>query len=303
MITALVGPTCVGKTSVSIALAKAIGAEIVSVDSRQIYKEIAIGTAKPSNEQLVAVPHHFISEHSISDPVTAVQFADLARARIKEIESRASKALLVGGSTLYLHALLFGMDDVPETDPAVRRRLLARLGTEGLPSLAAELAQRDPITYERIDRANPRRVLRALEVLGTTGRPISSYQTGTPTALSGARVLVLDRAREDLHQRIDARVDAMIATGLIAEVKRLLETGLKPQLEAVQTIGYAEVMEFLEGRTNEPSMIEAIKRNTRRYAKRQLTWFRRYEVFRWVQVYERDDFRTVADRVLNIIGR
>ena len=302
MIAGLVGPTCVGKTNVSIALAKALSAEIVSVDSRQIYRELSIGTAKPTDEQLAAVPHHFIGERSIAEPVTAAEFASEARFRITQIQSRGKHALLVGGSTLYLHALLFGLNDMPPSDRQVRERLQARLKSVGLSSLTADLAEKDPISYQRIDRDNPRRVLRALEVFEISGRPLSAFLTGQADDCLDARIVVLNRARADLYSRIDRRTSEMIDEGLVEEVKVLLDAGFGPDLQALQTIGYREVIQCLAGEVDEVSMAELIRRNTRRYAKRQLTWFRRYEGFHWIEIGQTETAENTSLRVLGTIS-
>lgn len=276
--------------------------EILSVDSRQIYKEISIGTAKPSQEEMAAVPHHFIGERSIADPITAAAFAESALERMSEIESRGKRVILVGGSTLYLHALLFGMDDVPPVNPDVRSALQARFDAEGLTGLVEELGRVDPSTHDRIDVANPRRVLRALEVYHTTGRPVSTFQSGERlTPRFPATLFVMDRERADLYGRINARVESMIDEGLIDEVKVILEAGFDSTLQALQTIGYREVAEFLSGGTDREIMVEAVKRNTRRYAKRQLTWFRRYPMFEWITVREDDAPSIVTTKLLKAV--
>ncbi|HUF09462.1 MAG TPA: tRNA (adenosine(37)-N6)-dimethylallyltransferase MiaA [Rhodothermales bacterium] len=302
MIAGLVGPTCVGKTNVSIALAKALSAEIVSVDSRQIYRELSIGTAKPSDDQLAAVPHHFIGERSIGEPVTAAEFASEARLRSAQIQSRGKHALLVGGSTLYLHALLFGLNDMPPSDRQVRERLQDRLKSVGLASLTADLAEKDPISYQRIDLDNPRRVLRALEVFEISGRPLSAFQTAQAHDYVQARIVVLNRARADLYSRIDRRASEMIEQGLVEEVKGILDTGLGSDLQALQTIGYREVIQCLAGEVEEDAMADLIRRNTRRYAKRQLTWFRRYEGFHWIEIGQAEGVESATSKVLSVIA-
>ena len=302
MIIGLIGPTCVGKTSVSIALASVLSAEIVSVDSRQIYRETSIGTAKPSDAELAAVPHHFISERSIREPVTAAEFASDARLRIAQIQSRGKHALLVGGSTLYLHALLFGLNDMPPSDRQIRERLQARLKSVGLASLTADLAKKDPVSYQRIDRDNPRRVLRALEVFEITGRPLSAFHTGPTDDSLHAEIIVLNRARTDLYSRINLRTSKMIDEGLVEEVQVLLDAGISPDLQAMHTIGYREAIQCLAGKVDKESMAELIRRNTRRYAKRQLTWFRRYEGFKWIEIGQAESVESTTSRVLSLIA-
>jgi len=299
----LFGATCVGKTAVSISLANELGAEIVSVDSRQIYREITIGTAKPTAAQLAAIPHHFVNERSIVEPITAAEFAGAARQRIEKIHRSGKKALLVGGSTLYAHALLFRMDDVPPIDREVRTALQARLEVEGLPALVEELDRIDPDTHAAIDLANPRRVLRALEVYYSSGRPLSDFQLKAESARPlSAEVLVLDRDRDDLYRRIDARVESMVADGLVSELKVLLKAGYDPRLQALQTIGYREAIQFLASAVDHDTMIRLIQRNTRRYAKRQLTWLRRYGGFEWAHVEEDESVPETCSRLLATIA-
>ncbi|MFV1980698.1 MAG: tRNA (adenosine(37)-N6)-dimethylallyltransferase MiaA [Rhodothermia bacterium] len=292
-IEAILGPTCVGKTSLSLSRAESIDAEIISADSRQIYREMSIGTAKPTADELARVPHHFINDRSLNEPITAAEFAREAKDRIDRILARGKRVLIVGGSTLYIHALLFGLDDVPATDPAVRRQLSSRLESEGFEPLQVELERVDPVSVRRIDMKNPRRVLRALEVYHTTGRPISDFlkhdlsddRSGTidhrPSTIDHP-VFVLYRPRDELYARINSRVDAMYEAGLIEEVEAIKEAGLSPALQALQTIGYRETFEYLDGSVSYDKMVGLVKRNTRRYAKRQLTWFSRYRSFDWV---------------------
>jgi tRNA dimethylallyltransferase len=285
---AVIGPTAVGKTQFSIELALEVDAEIISADSRQIYHETTIGTAKPTPEELAAVPHHFVNERSISESFTAAEFAREAAKRIDDIRSRGRRVLVVGGSTLYIHALLFGLDDIPPTDPDVRKTLNARLDSDGLAALQAELEVVDPKTASGIDVSNPRRVLRALEVFHSTGKPFSHFRNVRPPT-SGLRrpmsdVLILTRPREVLYDRINARVDEMYKNGLVEEVDAILKAGHSPSLQALQTIGYRETIGFLEGEFDHARMVELVKRNTRRYAKRQLTWFRRYPEAEWIDL-------------------
>ena len=288
-IIAVIGPTAVGKTSVSIDLALRANAEIVSIDSRQIYKELNIGTAKPTATEQKTVPHHLVDERSISKPVTAAEYAGLAMSLIDDIRRRNTKIILVGGSTLYLHAILFGVDDVPPTDERVREELSDWLNAEGLEPLVAELKQVDPEAADRIDLSNPRRVLRALEVYRSTGNAISSFWTTGETSwheapVADIGVFVLNRPRDILYDRIERRVDRMYEAGLVAEVEAILEAGHSSELQAMQTIGYKETIAYLRGEYAYDRMVELVKRNTRRYAKRQLTWFRRYAGFQWIEL-------------------
>jgi tRNA dimethylallyltransferase len=282
---AVIGPTAVGKTEYSIDLALEVDAEIISADSRQIFREMSIGTAKPTSDELAAVPHHFINERSIVEPFTAAEFGQEGRQRIDEIRSRGRRVLIVGGSTLYIHALLFGLDDIPPTDPDIRRALNSRLKSEGLGTLQKELEVLDPKTAYNIDLNNPRRVLRALEVFRGTGKSLAEFQESTSTAHPLPSVLrILHRSRERLYDRINARVDEMYKNGLVEEVDAILKAGHSPSLQALQTIGYRETIGFLKGEFDHARMVELVKRNTRRYAKRQLTWFRRYPEAEWIDL-------------------
>lgn len=275
----LTGPTAVGKTALSLRLAEQMDAEIVSVDSRQIYRELDIGTAKPSRGELARVPHHFIGERSITEPVSAGAFAALAEARIEAILARGRRVLLVGGSTLYLDALQHGIAEIPDVPAAVRDLLVERLETEGAGALYAELQSVDPAAARTMDATKSQRIVRALEVYHGTGRPLSDYHRHRRRPRYRYRTVVLEMPREVLYDRINRRVDRMLQEGLVDEVRGLLEAGFSPALPALRTIGYREVFRFLDGEIDEPEMIRLIKRNTRRYAKRQMTWFRRYDSY------------------------
>ena len=279
----LTGPTAVGKTTLSLDIAERLGAEIISVDSRQIYRELTIGTAKPGAEELARVPHHFIDELDLGSPFSAGAFARQAYARIRDILSRGRVPLMVGGSTLYLHALQFGLADIPPVPSDVRARLEERILKEGAEVLFAELQQRDPVTVATLDPTKTQRLIRALEVLYATGRPLSAYLAEQQPPPFRFKVVVLTRDRAALYDRIDQRVDAMLDRGLLDEVRGLLHRD--PSLNALQTIGYQEPLAYLRGEIAYDEMVRLIKRNTRRYAKRQWTWFRRYPEYRWVDVF------------------
>lgn len=284
---AIVGPTAVGKTAVSIHIARAVKAEIVSVDSRQIYREMTVGTAKPDSDEMAAVPHHLVDERSVANPITAAEYADLVDERIRDIRARGLRVILVGGSTLYLHATLYGLDNMPPSNPAIRAALTDQLTQSGLDPLVAELTARDPVAAAETDLQNPRRVLRALEVIRTTGLRYSSFKTGSgQSKLRGGfgPVVVLNCGRDELYERIDRRVDQMIERGLVDEVRRILDSGYSPSLSSLQTIGYREMVSHLRDGANLGVCVTRIKQNTRRYAKRQLTWLRRYPAFEWVDL-------------------
>lgn len=279
----LTGPTAVGKTDLSLRLAQELGAEIISADSRQIYRELTIGTAKPDAATLAAVPHHFIDERTLGEPFSAGTFAREAEDRIRAITSRGRVPLVVGGSTLYLHALQYGLAAIPPIDASVRHALQDRLEREGANKLFDELQAVDPAAAATLDPTKTQRLIRALEVYHGTGRPISTFHADQPPPPFSFRTIVLTRPREELYQRIERRVDQMIADGLIDEVRSILDAGFDPSLNALQTIGYQEVIAYLQDQVPFDEMVRLIKRNTRRYAKRQLTWFRRIDGALWVE--------------------
>lgn len=275
----VVGPTGSGKTDLSIRLALHYGAPILSTDSRQVYRGMAVGTAQPSAEQLKAVEHHFIASHDIKDNLNCGEYEVQALARLEELFAVHDCVVAVGGSGLYVRALCEGMDDLPRADEALRGRLSERLAAEGVESLAEELKKRDPAYYDAVDRNNPARVLRALEVCLQTGRPYSEQRSGMRRKRPfEIRKIGIDLPREVLYERIDRRVDAMLADGLEAEARALYPCR---GLNALRTVGYSELFDYFEGRTTREEAVELIKRNSRRYAKRQLTWFRRDPEIRW----------------------
>jgi len=278
----LAGPTAVGKTELSLELAEALDAEIVSVDSRQIYEELTIGTAKPSPEARAQVPHHFIGERSVQRPISAGDYADIANERIREVLERGRTPLIVGGATLYLHALQYGLADVPDVNDEVRARLEERLEREGPEALYEELKQVDPVQAEKNDPTKTQRVIRALEVYHGTGKPLTHYHENQPEPPFSYTTVVLNRDRDRLYDRINRRVDRMLEAGLLDEVREVMEID-DVQLDEppLSTIGYREPIQHLRGEIEYDEMVRLVKRNTRRYAKRQLTWFRRYDEYAW----------------------
>ena len=279
----LTGPTAVGKTALSLRLAERMGAEIVSADSRQVYRGLDIGTAKPGAEERDRVPHHFIDELELGARWSAGLFANAANRRIRAILERERIPLIVGGSTLYLEALVHGLADVPAGDPSVRETLARDIRRPGQAQrLYDELVQVDPRGAATLDPTKTQRLIRALEVYRTTGRPWSSYLDATPLPPFRYRVIVLDRDREALRQRIDRRVDDMLERGLLAENERLLEAGFRLDTNPLRTIGYQEPIAYLEGEMTYEEMVRRLKRDTRRYAKRQRTWFRRRREYKWL---------------------
>jgi len=278
----ITGPTAVGKTELSLDLAERLGAEIVSVDSRQVYKELTIGTAKPSPEALDQVPHHFIGERSVRDPFSAGAYAEAANERIRAILDRGKRPLVVGGATLYLHALQYGLADIPDVDDEVRARLEERLEREGKKALYEELQEVDPKQAAEMDPTKTQRVLRALEVYHGTGKTLSYYHEHQPEPPFDYVTVVLNRDRDHLYNRINRRVDRMLEAGLLDEVRTVMDIdGVQLDEPPLSTIGYREPIRYLRGETEYDEMVRLVKRNTRRYAKRQLTWFRRYEEYHW----------------------
>lgn len=288
----VVGPTGSGKTDLSIRLALHYRAPILSTDSRQVYRGMAIGTAQPTREQLEAVEHHFIASHNIEDNLSCGQYEVEALARLGELFVRHDCVVAVGGSGLYVRALCEGMDDLPQADAALRAELSAELEATGVEALAERLRELDPAYYRQVDRRNPARVMRALEVCLQTGRPYSELRTGMRRRRDFEPVKIgVNLPREVLYERIDRRVDAMMAAGLEAEARAFYPFRA---LNALQTVGYRELFDYFDGRITRAEAVDAIKRNSRRYAKRQLTWFRRDPEIRW---FAPDDDAAIIDYV------
>jgi len=277
----IAGPTAVGKTALCVTLAQQLGTEVVSADSRQFFRELSIGTAKPTPAEMQGVPHHFIDSHSITETYNAGQYEADCLALLDQLFQRHSVVILTGGSGLYLQAVTEGLDALPPANPGLRAQLQQLLVTQGLAPLVEELAEVDPVTYARIDRQNPQRVLRALEVTRSTGQPFSSFHGATPKAPRPFRTVkvALERPREKLYQRIDQRVDDMLAAGLLAEVEGLLPYR---HHNALQTVGYQELFGYLAGEYDWAEAVRLLKRNTRHYAKRQLSWLRRDPAYQWL---------------------
>lgn len=282
----IVGPTGSGKTDLSIAVAEHFSAPIISTDSRQFYRGIPIGTAQPEAEQLQRVEHHFIASHDLTDEFNCGAYEVAALKRLGELFLQYDTVVAVGGSGLYVKALCEGMDDMPEVDAELRQRLSERLQADGLESLVEELRQRDAEFYEVVDRKNPARVLRALEVCIATGKPYSSLRTGTKRKRDFNIVKIgTDMPRDILYDRIDRRVDMMIEQGLEAEARSVYHLR---EHNSLQTVGYREMFDYFDGEISREEAIELIKRNSRRYAKRQLTWFRRDSEIEWFHPADKD---------------
>jgi len=295
----LAGPTAVGKSEVALLLAERTGGEIVSVDSMQVYRGLDIGTAKPGAAERGRVPHHLIDVADLTHGFSAAEFVQLARQATGEIQERGHLPILCGGTGLYFKALLNGLGTTPPSEPALR----AELQKMPLSELLAELERRDPAAWEQIDRKNPRRVVRAVEVIRLTGKPISTQRTDWKNATrspDAPRIFGLSRSPEDLRQRIDARVDKMFERGLVAETKRLLDHSLAENKTAMQALGYRQVVEHLRGERSLAETIELVKVRTRQFAKRQMTWFRNQLDVRWVQLDAKDSPSKAAEKLRQV---
>lgn len=274
------GPTAVGKTAFAIRLAQHYNTQIISADSRQCFKELNIGVARPSPAELAAVPHHFIGSHSVKDEMNASVFEQYALMKAQEIFAGNDVVVMVGGTGLYIKAFAEGMDDVPATDAAIRAAVIAGYEQEGMDWLQRQVAQHDPLYYEKGEIKNPQRLMRALEVVLHTGRSIYSYQSQQKKQRDFEIVkIALELPRAHLYNNINRRVDMMMQEGLESEVKGLL---LYKYLNALQTVGYRELFDYFDGNISLSRAIELVKQNTRHYAKRQLTWFKKDTTWQWV---------------------
>ncbi|HAS44005.1 MAG TPA: tRNA (adenosine(37)-N6)-dimethylallyltransferase MiaA [Microscillaceae bacterium] len=283
----ILGPTAVGKTELCIRLAQHFDTEIVSADSRQFYREMAIGTAKPTLEEQAEAPHHFIDSHSITQNYNVGDYEKDALACLEEIFTRKDFAILTGGSGLYLQVVTEGMDDMPEAKPEVREKLMQQVDAEGLENVLKQLEELDPDYYAQVDKANPHRVVRALEVCLSTGKPYSSFRKQTKAERPFDILKIgLERDREELYERINERVDIMLDEGLLEEVKGLYAYKAH---QALQTVGYKEIFDYMDGQHDWEEAIRLLKRNTRRYAKRQMTWFRRDDEIHWFSPKELEE--------------
>ncbi len=278
----IVGPTAVGKTELCVALAEKWKTEVVSADARQLYREMQIGTARPTAAELRGVPHHFLGSHSVTEDYHVGQYEADALALLDQLFTRHDRLILTGGSGLYVQAVCEGLDAMPTVDAASRQQARDLYAREGLAALQRAVALRDPAYYRQADVQNPQRLMRALEVMLASGQPFSAFRTAQPQPRPFKVVrLGLTRARPVLYARIHQRVAAMLAAGLVDEVR-----GLLPHRDrnALQTVGYREVFAYLDGDIDEAEMRRLLGRNTRRYAKRQLTWFRRDRTIAWLDL-------------------
>lgn len=286
----IVGPTAIGKTKCCILLAQMAGAEIISADSRQFFKELKIGTAVPSQEELMMVKHHLVGHLSVNDYYNVSLFENHALSIVQKLHIENNFAFVTGGSGLYIDALCNGIDDLPDPVPDIRNQLNQTLKNEGLDALRLQLRQIDPAYYETVDLANPKRVMRGIEVFLTTGKKFSELRVNRRTERPFEIIKIgLNRPRVELFENINRRVDMMFEQGLAAEVESLLPFR---HLNALNTVGYKEIFECMEQGLPPETAAEKIKTNTRRYAKRQLTWFKRDDTIRW---FHPDEVEAMAE--------
>lgn len=273
------GPTAVGKTAVAIQMAKHFKTEIISADSRQCYKELDIGVARPSVDELNTIKHHFIASHSINDEITAVTFEQYALQKVESVFSNHDVVIMVGGTGLYIKAFCEGLDSIPDIDVTIRQRIIADFEKKGIGWLQDQLEEKDPVYFQTGEVKNPQRMMRALEVIESTGNSISFYRKGEKSKRDFSIIKVgLELPKEELINRINRRVDMMMEEGLLDEVKNL---SAYKSLNALQTVGYKELFNYMDKKI---SLLEAIKRikiSTRQYAKRQLTWFKKDKEVAW----------------------
>lgn len=281
----IIGPTAIGKTALSIALAQHFGCDIISCDSRQFFGEMRIGTAVPTTEELVAAPHYFIQNKSIFEPYSVGDFEKEAIAKLDGLFTKSNMQVMVGGSGLYVDAVLKGFDDFPEIDPEVRKQVRENYEKQGLAYLQGQLEKRDIDYYKTLSQTNPQtlqnpqRLMRFVEVCFGSGKPYSSFLDQKKNQRNFTPIVIgLEAERETMYDRINQRVDLMMAEGLLAEAEKLYPN---KNLNALQTVGYREFFDYFDGKTTLETAIEEIKKNTRRFAKRQLTWFKRTENAVW----------------------
>lgn len=297
------GPTCCGKTALSIILAKTLGGEVITIDAVQVYRGMDIGTAKPTKEQLAACPHHMLDIYSLQDKVNVVDFYEQARHACNTIIAKGNVPIVVGGAGFYMHVFLYGPPDGPPTEPAVRRALEAELQKYGVDALFERLQEMDPRYAQTITSRDSLKIVRALEIIAITKRPISSLPwVGRQVKLDyDFRCWFIHRSRTSLYRRIDDRCDAMLQEGLLTEVEKLEKQGLRDNRTAAQAIGYRQALQYLQSPKTSGDYEEFVKRfkqASRNYAKRQFTWFKKERLFRWLDV-DLHDMEVAADMIIN----
>lgn len=293
----IIGPTAVGKTALSIQLAKAFDTEILSADSRQFFKEMSIGTAKPTATEMGNIKHHFIDSHSISEEYNVGKFETEAIQVLNTLFETKDYAILVGGSGLYIDAVCNGLDELPEASAETRQQLKSLYEEKGIIALQEQLKVLDLPYYNQVDLNNPQRLMRALEVCLSTGKTYSEQRAGKTKARNFTIIKIgLNTSREELYNRINTRVDEMMHLGLLDEVKSLLPYQNK---NALQTVGYKELFDYLENKTSLEQAVALIKQHTRNFAKRQLTWFKRDEQIQW---FEPNEFEKTKQYITSTIS-
>ncbi|MCS5489145.1 tRNA (adenosine(37)-N6)-dimethylallyltransferase MiaA [Algoriphagus limi] len=292
----IVGPTAVGKTELCLNLAKKFKTDIVSCDSRQFYRELEIGTAKPSPKELAEVPHHLINSISIYEDYDVKQFEQDALRILGDLFKEKKVVIMTGGSGLFAKAISDGLDEMPEIDPQIRTQIIQEYDEKGLTFLQEEVEKGDPVYFSEVDIQNPQRLMRALEVIRGTGKPFSSFRKQKKTERQFRILKIgLTRDRVELYQRIDTRMDQMIEAGLFEEAEKFFD---QCHLNALQTVGYQEIFGFLEGKYDREEAIRLLKRNSRRYAKRQLTWFKKDPEIQWFNPSELNQIMNWIDKEL-----
>lgn len=291
----IVGPTAIGKTSLSIALAKHFKTEILSADSRQFFKEMSIGTAAPSAEEKAAAPHHFVHNQSIEDDYSVGDFEREALEKLKALFQKKGLVIMVGGSGLYVDAVVNGLDHFPEVDPAIRKNLNSKFLKEGILPLQEQLKMLDPDYYSEVDLQNHHRVIRALEISIGTGQAYSGFRKNAKEERFFSTIIIgLSAEREIIYDRINKRVDLMMAEGLLEEAKELYP---QRDLNALNTVGYKELFRYFDKDWELDKAVEEIKKNTRRFAKRQLTWFRKNEDINWF------DYKASSEEIIQFVEK
>ena len=290
------GPTAVGKTSISITLAKYFHTEIISADSRQCFKELKIGVARPSDEELKEIPHHFIASHSIKENINAAFFEQFALQKAGDLFKTHDTIIMVGGTGLYIKAFCEGLDEIPPIDETIRKNIITDYELRGLSWLQDQVKTNDPEFYKIGEVQNPQRLMRALEVVESTGQSILAFRKNKKIERPFNIIKIgLELPKEELYVNINSRVDKMLQEGLMEEVCSL--NGYR-DVNALQTVGYSEIFEHLDGKMSLANAIEEIKKNTRQYAKRQMTWFKKDKEINWVNAKQADDILSMAQKLV-----
>ena len=297
------GPTAVGKTSVAISIAKYFQTEIISADSRQCFKELKIGVARPSDDELKQVPHHFIASHpiamgSVTENINAAFFEKYALQKVNELFENHNIVIMVGGTGLYIKAFCEGLDEIPAIDDRIRKKIIEDYEMRGLGWLQEEVERKDPEFYKVGEIQNPQRMMRALEIIESTGRSILGFRSNKKIKRDFRIIKIgLELPKEELHANINLRVDKMINDGLVEEVRSL--NGYR-DVNALRTVGYSEILGHLDGKISLETAIEAIKKNTRQYAKRQMTWFKKDKEISWVNAEQESEIVSMAQKLVQV---